>query len=229
MVPQKTDLTRMFRMFNRLPKGLDPMADIFRKHVEDEGARVCTCVCALAPRAGGSLAGGTGGCVGLLLVLLWPLRRQGPAAAHTALFECRQSGLSCHGMAVLTAFGLPLKRAAHAAAACQALLCGGEQVPGAQLGPAGPSTCPVAFAHVCGVVALWALRLLRHSAPGVAPRNSCARTVAGMAACGPRSSVGARAFAAGAPPPPWWHDRAAVASTAHPQLGQRAASARGLA
>lgn len=36
-VPQKADLARMYRMFNRLPKGLDPMADIFRKHVEAEG------------------------------------------------------------------------------------------------------------------------------------------------------------------------------------------------
>ena len=27
----------MYRMFNRLPKGLEPMADIFRKHVEEEG------------------------------------------------------------------------------------------------------------------------------------------------------------------------------------------------
>ncbi len=27
----------MFRLFNRLPKGLEPMAEIFRKHVEEEG------------------------------------------------------------------------------------------------------------------------------------------------------------------------------------------------
>lgn len=27
----------MYRMFNRLPKGLEPMAEIFRKHVEEEG------------------------------------------------------------------------------------------------------------------------------------------------------------------------------------------------
>ena len=36
--PQKGDLARMYRLFNRLPKGLEPMADIFRKHVEEEGA-----------------------------------------------------------------------------------------------------------------------------------------------------------------------------------------------
>lgn len=34
---QKSDLARMYRMFNRLPKGLEPMADIFCKHVEEEG------------------------------------------------------------------------------------------------------------------------------------------------------------------------------------------------
>lgn len=36
-LPQKSDLARMYRMFNRLPKGLEPMADIFCKHVEEEG------------------------------------------------------------------------------------------------------------------------------------------------------------------------------------------------
>ena len=36
--PQKTDLSRMYRLFNRLPRGLEPMADIFRRHVEEEGA-----------------------------------------------------------------------------------------------------------------------------------------------------------------------------------------------
>ena len=34
---QKGDLARMYRLFNRLPRGLEPMADIFRRHVEDEG------------------------------------------------------------------------------------------------------------------------------------------------------------------------------------------------
>lgn len=28
----------MYRLFNRLPRGLEPMADIFRRHVEEEGA-----------------------------------------------------------------------------------------------------------------------------------------------------------------------------------------------
>ncbi|KAI3437587.1 hypothetical protein D9Q98_000040 [Chlorella vulgaris] len=37
---KKADLARMYRMFNRLPKGLDPMADIFRKHVEAEGMKL---------------------------------------------------------------------------------------------------------------------------------------------------------------------------------------------
>eukprot|EP00951_Prasinocladus_malaysianus_P032017 scaffold309737_cov46-Prasinocladus_malaysianus.AAC.1 len=27
----------MYRLFNRIPKGLDPVADIFKKHVEGEG------------------------------------------------------------------------------------------------------------------------------------------------------------------------------------------------
>eukprot|EP00192_Tetraselmis_astigmatica_P006584 CAMPEP_0117662932 /NCGR_PEP_ID=MMETSP0804-20121206/8315_1 /TAXON_ID=1074897 /ORGANISM="Tetraselmis astigmatica, Strain CCMP880" /LENGTH=747 /DNA_ID=CAMNT_0005469861 /DNA_START=284 /DNA_END=2527 /DNA_ORIENTATION=+ len=31
------DLGRMYRLFNRIPKGLEPVADIFRKHVEAEG------------------------------------------------------------------------------------------------------------------------------------------------------------------------------------------------
>jgi cullin 1 len=37
---KKSDLARMYRMFNRLPKGLEPMADIFCKHVEEEGMRL---------------------------------------------------------------------------------------------------------------------------------------------------------------------------------------------
>jgi len=31
------DLARMYRLFNRIPKGLDPVAEIFKKHVEGEG------------------------------------------------------------------------------------------------------------------------------------------------------------------------------------------------
>lgn len=34
---QKSDLARMYKLFRRIPKGLDPMADIFKKHVEEEG------------------------------------------------------------------------------------------------------------------------------------------------------------------------------------------------
>lgn len=37
LLPQKGDLACMYRLFNRLPKGLEPMAEIFRKHVEEEG------------------------------------------------------------------------------------------------------------------------------------------------------------------------------------------------
>lgn len=35
---QKSDLARMYKLFKRIPKGLEPMADIFKKHVEEEGA-----------------------------------------------------------------------------------------------------------------------------------------------------------------------------------------------
>ena len=34
---QKDDLARMYRLFQRIPKGLDPVAELFRKHVESEG------------------------------------------------------------------------------------------------------------------------------------------------------------------------------------------------
>lgn len=34
---QTEDLARMYRLFNRIPKGLDPVAEIFKKHVEVEG------------------------------------------------------------------------------------------------------------------------------------------------------------------------------------------------
>ena len=34
---QKQDLARMYKLFKRIPKGLEPMADIFKKHVEEEG------------------------------------------------------------------------------------------------------------------------------------------------------------------------------------------------
>ena len=34
---QKEDLARMYRLFQRIPKGLDPVADVFRRHVESEG------------------------------------------------------------------------------------------------------------------------------------------------------------------------------------------------
>ena len=38
MSVQKEDLARIYRVFQRLgPKGLDPVADLFRKHVEAEG------------------------------------------------------------------------------------------------------------------------------------------------------------------------------------------------
>lgn len=37
---QKEDLARMYRLFSRIPKGLDPVADAFKKHVESEGLRL---------------------------------------------------------------------------------------------------------------------------------------------------------------------------------------------
>lgn len=30
----------MYRLFQRIPKGLDPVADIFKKHVEAEGMKI---------------------------------------------------------------------------------------------------------------------------------------------------------------------------------------------
>ena len=37
---QKEDLARMYRLFQRIPRGLDPVADIFKKHVESEGMKL---------------------------------------------------------------------------------------------------------------------------------------------------------------------------------------------
>jgi cullin 1 len=37
---QKEDLARMYRLFNRVPKGLEPVAEIFKKHVENEGMKL---------------------------------------------------------------------------------------------------------------------------------------------------------------------------------------------
>ena len=34
---QKSDLARMYRLFNRVDKGLVPVADTFKKHVEAQG------------------------------------------------------------------------------------------------------------------------------------------------------------------------------------------------
>ena len=34
---QTDDLARMHRLFNRIPKGLEPVAEMFKKHVEGEG------------------------------------------------------------------------------------------------------------------------------------------------------------------------------------------------
>lgn len=34
------DLARMYRLFQRIPKGLDPVADMFKEHVEGEGSRL---------------------------------------------------------------------------------------------------------------------------------------------------------------------------------------------
>ena len=35
-VLQKQDLARMYRLFQRIPKGLEPVADSFKKHVQAE-------------------------------------------------------------------------------------------------------------------------------------------------------------------------------------------------
>jgi hypothetical protein len=37
---QKEDLARMYRLFQRIPKGLDPIAEMFKKHVEGEGMKL---------------------------------------------------------------------------------------------------------------------------------------------------------------------------------------------
>jgi hypothetical protein len=37
---QTEDLARMFRLFSRVPRGLDPIADIFKQHVESEGMKL---------------------------------------------------------------------------------------------------------------------------------------------------------------------------------------------
>ena len=37
---QKSDLARMYRLFQRIPKGLEPVADSFKKHVESEGMKL---------------------------------------------------------------------------------------------------------------------------------------------------------------------------------------------
>ena len=37
---QKNDLARMYRLFQRIPKGLEPVAESFKKHVESEGMKL---------------------------------------------------------------------------------------------------------------------------------------------------------------------------------------------
>lgn len=37
---QKEDLARLYRLFQRVPKGLDPVADTFKRHVEAEGMKL---------------------------------------------------------------------------------------------------------------------------------------------------------------------------------------------
>ncbi len=37
---QTEDLARMFRLFQRIPKGLDPVAEIFKEYVEHEGTKL---------------------------------------------------------------------------------------------------------------------------------------------------------------------------------------------
>lgn len=40
MSVQTDDLARMYRLFQRIPKGLDPIAEIFKEHVEGEGMKL---------------------------------------------------------------------------------------------------------------------------------------------------------------------------------------------
>jgi hypothetical protein len=40
LATQTEDLSRMFRLFHRIANGLNPVADMFRKHVEDEGNKL---------------------------------------------------------------------------------------------------------------------------------------------------------------------------------------------
>ena len=37
MAVQRADLARMYRLFNRVDRGLEPVAAIFKKHVEAQG------------------------------------------------------------------------------------------------------------------------------------------------------------------------------------------------
>lgn len=37
---QTEDLARMYRLFSRISKGLDPIADCFKEHVESEGMKL---------------------------------------------------------------------------------------------------------------------------------------------------------------------------------------------
>ena len=39
-VGQKEDLARLYRLFQRVPKGLDPVSETFKKHVEAEGMKL---------------------------------------------------------------------------------------------------------------------------------------------------------------------------------------------
>lgn len=40
LAPQTEDLARMYRLFQRIPKGLDPVAEIFKEHVDSEGMKL---------------------------------------------------------------------------------------------------------------------------------------------------------------------------------------------
>eukprot|EP00967_Tisochrysis_lutea_P059948 scaffold76476_cov22-Tisochrysis_lutea.AAC.4 len=37
---QTEDLARMYRLFHRIPKGLEPVAEIFKQHVDSEGSKL---------------------------------------------------------------------------------------------------------------------------------------------------------------------------------------------
>ena len=57
---QTEDLARMFRLFNRIPSGLEPVASMFKSHVEGEGLKLVKDVTFAVEERKGKDAGGSG-------------------------------------------------------------------------------------------------------------------------------------------------------------------------